>query len=46
MTALLRQLLEHLRGQKGIWVASHQQVAKWIVEQKFDGTSYATRFRP
>jgi peptidoglycan/xylan/chitin deacetylase (PgdA/CDA1 family) len=45
MTAVFRQLLEHLRGQKGVWFAHHQQVAKWIVEQKFEDTSYPVRFR-
>ena len=45
MTAVFRQLVEHLRGQKGVWFAHHQQVAKWIVEQKFEDTSYPVRFR-
>jgi allantoinase len=44
MAAVFRQILEYLRGQKGVWFAHHQQVAKWIVEQKFEDTSYPIRF--
>jgi len=44
MTTIFRQLVEHLRGQKGVSFASHHQVAKWIGEQKFEDMSYATRF--
>jgi hypothetical protein len=45
MTAVFRQILEYLRGHKGVWFAHHQQVAKWLVEQKFEDTSYPVRFR-
>ena len=38
------QLLEHLRSHKDVWFAHHRDVAKWIVEQKFEDTSYPTRF--
>ena len=44
MAAVFRQLLDHLRGHKDVWFAHHRDVAKWIVEQKFEDTSYPTRF--
>ena len=46
MAAVFRQLLEYLRSQKGVWFAHHRDVAKWIAEQKFEDTTYPTRFAP
>jgi peptidoglycan/xylan/chitin deacetylase (PgdA/CDA1 family) len=47
MSAVFRQILEYFRShKKDVWFAHHRDVAKWIVEQKFDDTSYATRFAP
>ena len=46
MAAVFRQILEYLRSHKDVWFAHHHEVAKWIVEQKFEDTSYATRFAP
>ena len=44
MAAVFRQILEYLRSHKDVWFAHHHEVAKWIVEQKFEDTSYPTRF--
>jgi hypothetical protein len=44
MAAVFRQLLEYLRSHKDVWFAHHCEVAKWMVEQKFEDTSYAARF--
>ena len=46
MAAVFRQLLEYLRSQKGVWFAHHREVARWIAEQKFEDTTYPTRFAP
>jgi peptidoglycan/xylan/chitin deacetylase (PgdA/CDA1 family) len=46
MAAVFRQLLEYLRSQKSVWFAHHREVAKWIAEQKFEDTTYPTRFAP
>ena len=46
MAAVFRQLLEYLRPRKAVWFAHHREVAQWIVEQKFEDTSYSTRFAP
>ena len=44
MTAMFRQILEYFRGHKDVWFAQHHEVAKWLVDQKIDDTSYANRF--
>jgi allantoinase len=44
MTAMFRQILEYFRGKQGVWFAHHHEVAKWIVEQNIEETSYASRF--
>jgi peptidoglycan/xylan/chitin deacetylase (PgdA/CDA1 family) len=46
MAAVFRQLLEYLRPRKDVWFAHHREVAQWMVEQKFEDTSYPTRFAP
>jgi hypothetical protein len=46
MAAVFRQLLEYLRSQRGVWFAHHREVARWIAEQKFEDTTYPTRFAP
>ena len=44
MAAMFRQVLEYFRGQKDVWFAQHNEVAKWIVDQGIEDTSYRTRF--
>ena len=44
MTAIFRMILEYFRGHKDVWFARHDEVAKWIVEQKVTDTSYPSRF--
>jgi hypothetical protein len=44
MSAVFRQVLEYFRGHKDVWFAHHREVAKWFTEQKFEDTSYPTRF--
>ena len=44
MAAMFRNILEYFRGHKDVWFAQHHEVAKWIVEQKIEDTSYAKRF--
>jgi len=44
MAAAFRQILDYLRSKKDVWFATHHDVAKWIVDQKIEDTSYATRF--
>ena len=46
MAAMFRKILEYFRGHKDVWFAHHHEVAKWIVDQKIEDTSYATRFPP
>ena len=41
MAAMFRQILEYFRSHKDVWFAHHHEVAKWIVEQKIEDTSYA-----
>jgi peptidoglycan/xylan/chitin deacetylase (PgdA/CDA1 family) len=44
MAAVFRQVLDYLRSKKDVWFARHHEVAKWIVDQKIEDTSYAGRF--
>jgi hypothetical protein len=44
MAAVFRQLLEYLRSHKSVWFAHHNEVAKWVVDQGYEDTAYATRF--
>jgi hypothetical protein len=41
---VFRQILEYFRSQKDVWFAHHHEVAKWLVDEKIEDTSYATRF--
>ncbi|HWL31157.1 MAG TPA: polysaccharide deacetylase family protein [Xanthobacteraceae bacterium] len=44
MAAVFRQVLDYLRSRKDVWFAHHHEVAKWIVDQGVEDTSYAKRF--
>jgi peptidoglycan/xylan/chitin deacetylase (PgdA/CDA1 family) len=44
MAAMFRKILEYIRGQKDVWFAHHHEVAKWLVEQKIENTTYPHRF--
>jgi peptidoglycan/xylan/chitin deacetylase (PgdA/CDA1 family) len=44
MTAVFRQILEYFRSHKNVWFVHHAELAKWIVDNKIEDTSYASRF--
>lgn len=44
MAAMLRQLLQYLRGFPDVWFARHREIAQWMVECGIDDPTYAKRF--
>ena len=44
MAAMFRKILEYFRGHQDVWFAQHHEVAKWIVDEKIEDTSYSRRF--
>jgi peptidoglycan/xylan/chitin deacetylase (PgdA/CDA1 family) len=44
MTAMVRDILEYFRSQPDVWFAQHHEIAKWLVDQGIEDTSYRSRF--
>jgi allantoinase len=44
IAAMFRKILEYFRSHKDVWFVQHHELAKWIVDEKIEDTSYARRF--